>query len=91
MIQVLRTIQANGIQGLSEADRKKYVPPVGGGFGGGTISLIDQIAFGNITSSPYGPGSYQYSQARVVADHLMTQVLIPYCIWFHALSTLMIN
>lgn len=73
--EVLRTIQANGIQGLSEADRKKYVPPVGGGFGGGTISLIDQIAFGNITSSPYGPGSYQYSQARVVADHLMTQVV----------------
>lgn len=79
MSQVLRTIQAKGIQGLNAADRKKYVPPVGGGFGAVSIPVIDQLALADVTPNatiPYGPGPYQYSQARIVADHVMTQVNI---------------
>ncbi|KAG0620209.1 hypothetical protein M758_4G198200 [Ceratodon purpureus] len=76
--EVLRTIQAKGIQGLNEADRKKFVPPVGGGFGAVSIPIIDQLALADVTpnvTTPYGPGPYQYSQARIVADHVMTQVV----------------
>jgi len=73
----LRKIQAKGIQGLSEAEKKMYVPPLGSGFGASSIPLVDQLALAQVTPSaaiPYGPGPFQYSQARIVADHVMTQV-----------------
>ncbi|XP_024382482.1 protein RETICULATA-RELATED 5, chloroplastic [Physcomitrium patens] len=73
--EVLRKIQANGFQGLSEKEKKTYVPPVGGGFGGVPIPLIDQLALADVASNPYGSGPYQYSQARIVADHVMSQVV----------------
>lgn len=75
MSQVLRTIQAKGIQGLTAADRKKYVPPVGG-FGAVSIPFIDQLALADVTPNAYGPVAYQFSQARIVADHVMTEVSI---------------
>jgi len=70
MSQVLRTIQAKGIQGLNAADRKKYTPPVGG-FGAVSIPFIAQSALADVTSN-----AYQSSQAGVVADHVMTEVSI---------------
>ena len=75
--QVIRTIQAKGIQGLNEADKKKYVPPIGGGFAAASMPLMDQLALADVisnSSNPYGTGPYQYSQARIVADHVMTKV-----------------
>ena len=81
--QVLRTIQAKGIKGLREEERKNYVPPVGGGFGAVSIPLVDQLALAESTSSatiPYGPGPFKYSQARIVADHVMAQVHMQSCI-----------
>ena len=78
--QVLRAIQAEGIQGLSEEDRKKYVPPIGGGFGAVSGPVLDQLALAEVTPSAaaisHGPGPFQYSQARIVANHVMTQVNI---------------
>lgn len=79
LIQLLRKIQAKGIQGLSEEEKKSYVPAVGGGFGDVSIPLVDQLALAQVTPSaaiPYGPGPFQYSQARIVADHVMTEVHI---------------
>ncbi|KAG0631380.1 hypothetical protein M758_1G249000 [Ceratodon purpureus] len=77
--EVLRTIQAEGIQGLSEEDRKKYIPQIGGTFGAFAIPFIDQLALAesapNSAAIPYGPGPFQYSQARIVADNVMTQVV----------------
>ena len=78
----MRKIQAKGIQGLSETEKRMYVPPAGGGFGAGSIPLVDQLALAQVTPSaaiPYGPGPFQYSQARIVADHVMTQVHIGFC------------
>ncbi|KAH8933410.1 hypothetical protein BDL97_18G029700 [Sphagnum fallax] len=76
--EVLRTIQAEGIQHLKNADRQKYVPPIGGGFGATLIPMVQQLPLADIlprSSVPYGQGPYQLAEARVVSEHTMAQVV----------------
>ncbi|KAK6145583.1 hypothetical protein DH2020_022403 [Rehmannia glutinosa] len=78
-LEVLRTVQAEGVRGLSKADRKKYAPPAGSGFISGFPSIsrrssID-INFAS-QSAPYGPSSYLSIQAKVVEDYTMSQIII---------------
>ncbi|KAL2926639.1 Protein RETICULATA-RELATED 5 chloroplastic, partial [Bienertia sinuspersici] len=78
-LEVMRTVQAEGIHGLSNADRKKYIPPAGSGFISGfgafprkslreTTSLNEALSF--------GPSSYVTVQARAVEDYIMAQVIL---------------
>ncbi|KAL3834792.1 hypothetical protein ACJIZ3_009528 [Penstemon smallii] len=78
-LEVLRTVQAEGVHGLTKADRKKYAPPAGSGFISGFPSIsrgstID-INFSNQSAS-YGPSSYLSIQARVVEDYTMSQTIL---------------
>lgn len=78
-LEVVRTVQAEGIRGLSKAQRKLYAPPAGSGFISGFSSisgrsLIDKISLNQ--SSPFGPSSYLSAQARVVDDYAMSQIIM---------------
>uniref|UniRef100_A0A0E0JQH6 Haem-binding uptake Tiki superfamily ChaN domain-containing protein n=1 Tax=Oryza punctata TaxID=4537 RepID=A0A0E0JQH6_ORYPU len=78
-LEVSRTVQAEGIRGLSKAQRKLYAPPAGSGFISGFTSisgrsLIDKIS--SIHGSPFGPSSYLSAQARVVDDYTMSQTIM---------------
>uniref|UniRef100_I1NSW8 Haem-binding uptake Tiki superfamily ChaN domain-containing protein n=2 Tax=Oryza glaberrima TaxID=4538 RepID=I1NSW8_ORYGL len=78
-LEVSRTVQAEGIRGLSKAQRKLYAPPAGSGFISGFTSisgrsLIDKISA--IHGSPFGPSSYLSAQARVVDDYTMSQKIM---------------
>ncbi|CAA3033401.1 Hypothetical predicted protein [Olea europaea subsp. europaea] len=78
-LEVLRTVQAEGVRGLSKSDRKKFAPPAGSGFISGFTSIsrrssID-ITFPN-QSAPFGPSSYLSIQARVVEDYTMSQTIL---------------
>ncbi|KAL0321802.1 UNVERIFIED_CONTAM: protein RETICULATA-RELATED 6, chloroplastic [Sesamum calycinum] len=78
-LEVLRTVQAGGVSGLSKVDRTKYAPPAGSGFISGFPSIsrrssID-INFPN-QSALYGPRSYLSVQARAVEDYTMSQVIL---------------
>ncbi|CAI9772193.1 unnamed protein product [Fraxinus pennsylvanica] len=78
-LEVLRTVQAEGVRGLSKSDRKKYAPPAGSGFISGFTSIsrrssID-INFPN-QSTPFGPSSYLSIQAKVVEDYTMSQTIL---------------
>ncbi|KAK3015188.1 hypothetical protein RJ639_005397 [Escallonia herrerae] len=78
-LEVLRTVQAEGIRGLSKADRKVYAPPAGSGFISGFTSISRRssldINFPN-QSAPFGPSSYLSAQARVVEDYTMSQSIL---------------
>ncbi|KAF3330602.1 Protein RETICULATA-RELATED 5 [Carex littledalei] len=79
-LQVLRTVQAEGIHGLSKADRKIYTPPAGSGFISGFTSisgrsLIDRISSPN-HEIPFGPTAYLSAQARVVDDYTISQTVL---------------
>ncbi|KAL3521268.1 hypothetical protein ACH5RR_019417 [Cinchona calisaya] len=77
--EVLRAVQAEGIRGLSKADRKKYAPPSGSGFISGFTSTSRRssmdINYPN-QSAPFGPGSYLSAQARVVEEYTMSQIIL---------------
>ncbi|XP_010922650.1 protein RETICULATA-RELATED 5, chloroplastic [Elaeis guineensis] len=75
-LEVFRTVQAEGIRGLSKTERKLYAPPAGSGFISGFTSvpgrsLIDKISSNQ--SVTFGPSSYLSAQARVVDDYTMSQ------------------
>lgn len=75
---MLRTVQAEGIRGLSSAERKAYTPPAGSGFISGFSSysrrsLVDAIPNQIV---PFGPSSYLSAQARVVEEYTMSQVIL---------------
>lgn len=79
LLQVLRTVQSEGISSLSKADRKKYAPPAGSGFISGfysssRLSSMDVNSFNQ--SVPFGPSSYLSAQARVVEDYTMSQIVL---------------
>ncbi|KAL3524021.1 hypothetical protein ACH5RR_016855 [Cinchona calisaya] len=78
-LEVLRTVQAEGIRGLSKADRKKYAPPAGSGFISGFTSISSRsskdVNYPN-QSVPFGPSSYLSAQARVVEDYTMSQIIL---------------
>ncbi|KAL9402302.1 hypothetical protein Peur_006151 [Populus x canadensis] len=77
-LKVLRTVQAEGIRGLSKADRKLYAPPAGSGFISGFSSISRRSTDMNAPkqSVPFGPSSYLSAQARVVEDHAMSQIIM---------------
>ncbi|KAL3581709.1 hypothetical protein D5086_016041 [Populus alba] len=77
-LKVLRTVQAEGIRGLSKADRKLYAPPAGSGFISGFSSISRRSTDMNAPkqSIPFGPSSYLSAQARVVEDHAMSQIIM---------------
>lgn len=77
--EVLRIVQAKGVQGLSDTDKRKYVPPMGGGFGVNSAPMFQQLSLADVlpnASVPFGPGPYQFAQARMVEDHTMSQVVV---------------
>ncbi|XP_037414633.1 protein RETICULATA-RELATED 6, chloroplastic-like [Triticum dicoccoides] len=78
-LEVVRTVQAEGIKGLSKEQRKLYAPPAGSGFISGFTSisgrsLIDKTSSSRV--SPFGPSSYLSAQARVVDDYTMSQIIM---------------
>uniref|UniRef100_M8CG66 Sorting nexin-4 n=1 Tax=Aegilops tauschii TaxID=37682 RepID=M8CG66_AEGTA len=78
-LEVVRTVQAEGIKGLSKEQRKSYAPPAGSGFISGFTSisgrsLIDKTSSSRV--SPFGPSSYLSAQARVVDDYTMSQIIM---------------
>ncbi|KAM0888798.1 hypothetical protein ACQ4PT_028121 [Festuca glaucescens] len=78
-LEVVRTVQAEGINGLSKANRKLYAPPAGSGFISGFTSisgrsLIDKTSSSKV--SPFGPSSYLSAQARVVDDYTMSKIIM---------------
>ncbi|XP_074287160.1 protein RETICULATA-RELATED 5, chloroplastic-like [Silene latifolia] len=78
-LEVLRTVQAEGIRGLSKADRKKYTPPAGSGFISG-FSAIPRRTSKDPNSLnqalTFGPTSYLSVQARVVEDYTTAQLIL---------------
>ncbi|KAG7561053.1 Protein RETICULATA-related [Arabidopsis thaliana x Arabidopsis arenosa] len=78
-LKVLRTVQAEGIRGLSKSERKLYTPPAGSGFISGFSSFSRRSTFDMSLPTqivPFGPSSYLSAQARVVEDHTMSQVIL---------------
>ncbi|KAJ9160401.1 hypothetical protein P3X46_025805 [Hevea brasiliensis] len=77
-LKVIRTVQAEGIRGLSMADRKLYAPPAGSGFISGFTSISRRSIDVNSPnqSVPFGPSSYLSAQARVVEDYTMSQIIL---------------
>ncbi|KAK0592629.1 hypothetical protein LWI29_022497 [Acer saccharum] len=78
-LKVLRTVQADGIRGLSKAERKVYTPPAGSGFISGFTSIsrrssVDVNSWNQ--SVPFGPSSYLSAQARVVEDYTMSRIIL---------------
>lgn len=78
-LEVLRTVQAKGVQGLSDNDRRNYVPATGAGIGLNSTSMNQQLSLYDVlpnASTPFGPGPYRFAQARMVEDHTMSQVVL---------------
>ncbi|XVE60019.1 hypothetical protein DITRI_Ditri05aG0093200 [Diplodiscus trichospermus] len=78
-LKILRTVQAEGIRGLSEAERKVYAPPAGLGFISGFSSISRRSSMDNhfpTQSIPFGPSSYLSAQARVVEEYNMSQIIL---------------
>lgn len=82
---MLRTIQSEGVGGLSKSDRKKYAPPAGSGFISGFSAISRRPSSSSSSSSldinftsppsPYEPSSYLSIQAKVVEDYSMSQTI----------------
>ncbi|KAF0927721.1 hypothetical protein E2562_035972 [Oryza meyeriana var. granulata] len=78
-LEVKRTVQADGIRGLSKSEREEYAPPAGSGFISGFSSISGRSLIDKISSardSPFGPTSYLSAQARVVDDYTMSQIIL---------------
>ncbi|KAE8654478.1 biotin carboxyl carrier protein of acetyl-CoA carboxylase-like [Hibiscus syriacus] len=78
-LKILRTVQAEGIRGLSKAERKAYAPPAGSGFISGFSSISRRSSMDNhfpTQSIPFGPNSYLSAQARVVEEYNMSQIIL---------------
>ncbi|XP_051138078.1 protein RETICULATA-RELATED 5, chloroplastic [Andrographis paniculata] len=78
-LEILRTVQALGVRGLSKVDRIKYAPPAGSGFISEFSSITrrpaEALNFPN-QSTPYGPRSYLSIQARAVEDYTMSEIIL---------------
>ncbi|KAL5720890.1 Protein RETICULATA-RELATED 5 [Ranunculus cassubicifolius] len=78
-LEILRTVQAEGIRGLSKADRKQYAPPAGSGFVAGFASMSRKSPLDTVSlnqSLTFGPMSYLSAQAKVVEDYTMSQIVL---------------
>ncbi|CAN0888387.1 Protein RETICULATA-RELATED 6, chloroplastic [Linum grandiflorum] len=76
--KVLRTVQAEGLQGLSKPDRKLYTPPAGSGFSSGFTYIsrrLNDLSTENLSIAS-GPSSYLTAQARVVEDYSMSRIIL---------------
>ncbi|KAL7147942.1 hypothetical protein ABFS83_06G144400 [Erythranthe nasuta] len=76
---VLRTVQAEGVHGLSKAERKKYAPPAGSGFISGFPSISRRLSSSSSSIDTInGPisSSYLSIQARVVEEYTMSQIIL---------------
>lgn len=75
----MRIVQAEGIRGLSKADRKVFAPPAGSGFISG-FAAISRRTSADLNSSyqpiPFGPSSYLSAQSRVVEEYAMSQIIL---------------
>ncbi|KAK1321922.1 hypothetical protein QJS10_CPA03g01037 [Acorus calamus] len=74
-LEVMRTVQAEGMRGLSKAQRKIYAPPAGSGF----ISGFGRPTMDMISSNQalaFGPSSFLSAQAKVVDDYSMSQIIL---------------
>ncbi|KAG9445448.1 hypothetical protein H6P81_016788 [Aristolochia fimbriata] len=77
--EVIRTVRAEGIHGLSKAERKTYTPPAGSGFIAGFTSIGRRSSMDMMSPNPavpFGPSSYLSAQARVVEDYTMSQIIL---------------
>ncbi|CAA6654689.1 unnamed protein product [Spirodela intermedia] len=78
-LEVLRTVQAEGIRGLSKSQRKLYAPPAGSGFISGFSSTSGRSSMDVISSNqfvPFDPCSYLSAQSKVVDDYSMSQIIL---------------
>ncbi|RDX79192.1 Protein RETICULATA-RELATED 5, chloroplastic, partial [Mucuna pruriens] len=77
-LKILRTVQAEGIRGLTNAERKLYAPPAGSGFISGftSISRRSSVDSTQNLSVPFGPSSYLPAQAKVVEEYPMSQIIL---------------
>ncbi|KAK7281078.1 hypothetical protein RIF29_08753 [Crotalaria pallida] len=77
-LAILRTVQAEGISGLSKAERKVYAPPAGSGFISGFTSITRRSSVDSTLNSsiPFGPNSFLSAQARVVEEYTMSQIIL---------------
>ncbi|CAL0304734.1 unnamed protein product [Lupinus luteus] len=77
-LAILRTVQAEGISGLSKAERKAYAPPAGSGFISGFTSITRRSKVDSTLnpSVSFGPSSYLSAQARVVDEYTMSQIIL---------------
>ncbi|KAL2567726.1 hypothetical protein AAZV13_18G021300 [Glycine max] len=77
-LKILRTVQAEGIRGLTKDERKLYAPPAGSGFISGftSISRRSSVDSTQNLSIPFGPSSYLSAQARVVDEYSMSQIIL---------------
>lgn len=75
---MLRTVRAEGVSGLSKADRKAYTPPAGSGFiSGFTFTRRSPIDVNSLNQTvPFGPSSYLAAQSRVVEEFTMSQIIL---------------
>ncbi|CAN0909837.1 Protein RETICULATA-RELATED 6, chloroplastic [Linum grandiflorum] len=75
---VLRTVQAEGLHGLSKTDRKLYSPPAGSGFISGFTYISRRLSDLNNEnlSVTIGPSSYLSAQARVVEEYTMSRNIL---------------
>uniref|UniRef100_A0A2P2P0N8 Uncharacterized protein MANES_10G007200 n=1 Tax=Rhizophora mucronata TaxID=61149 RepID=A0A2P2P0N8_RHIMU len=77
-LKVVRTVQAEGIRGLSKAERKLYAPPAGSGFISGFTSISRRSVDMNSPnqSVPFGASSYLSAQSKVVEEYTMSQIIL---------------
>ncbi|KAL2333461.1 hypothetical protein Fmac_014674 [Flemingia macrophylla] len=77
-LKILRTVQAEGIRGLTKDERKLYAPPAGSGFISGFTSISRRSSVDSIQnmSIPFGPSSYLAAQAKVVDEYSMSQIIL---------------
>ncbi|XP_057873190.2 protein RETICULATA-RELATED 5, chloroplastic [Cryptomeria japonica] len=77
-LEILRTVESEGIQGLTMTERRKYVPPLGAGFIANFSSISRKLQLNGVfpqASFSFGPGSYLFAQARMVEDFTMSQII----------------
>lgn len=78
-LKVLRTVQAEGITGLSKADRRLYTPPAGSGFVSGFTAISRRSSVDMSYPNqfvPFSPSSYLSAQARVLEEYTMSQNIL---------------
>ncbi|GBG63408.1 hypothetical protein CBR_g38031 [Chara braunii] len=77
---VLRNVEAHGVKALSDRDRRKYVPPLGGGGvvvpGWERSSSLQEKLLPYKASLPRGPGPSKFAQARLLVDHTMAMTIV---------------